>query len=156
MQYIIKFSPYKNTLPDSILFIKNNIPLRRVLFLLMKIFFFCCKSAANMSFSLIQIKNHPRLRCQCRINMYKAVSYILMNSAFAYAKSFCRLPHRGVVINNKSGNLNRSFLDIIFQENPPKCICTYYAFRSKYSTYTGKRHSLPTSLKIISISTISL
>lgn len=112
----------------SIFSIINIILIITMFMTLVQIFFLCRHPAPNMTFWFIHIKDLSGLFCQCWVNLNESVSNVFMYGTFANPKSFGRLPNCGIVFDNITGDINCSFLNIIFQKNiPSNTVFTSYA-----------------------------
>lgn len=87
--------------------------------MLMQIFFSGRQAAPDMSFGFVHIKHLPGLSCKARIDMQKAVCYILMYRTLTDSKFLRCLPHCRIVFNDIIRYIYRSFFDIILQGFPP-------------------------------------
>lgn len=85
--------------------------------MLVQILFLSSKAAADMALGLVQIQNLPCIRCQCGIDLHKALGYVLMYRTLAYPKRLRRLPHRGVIVDNIVGDADGTLFNIILQRN---------------------------------------
>ena len=81
----------------------------------MQIFFSGCKSASDMAFLLVHIQHQPDLLCQSGIDLYQAVSTVLMCRTLTDPELLRRLPHCCPGLNDIFRNFHCTFLDIIFQ-----------------------------------------
>lgn len=96
--------------------------------MLMKIFFSCCHPATDMPFGFVHIQYLACLTCQRRVDLEKSFGYVLMYRTLADPKLLRRLPHSRVILYDIISNLHGSFLNIIFQKNPPaNVVFTMYA-----------------------------
>lgn len=85
------------------------------LFVASLIFFFCCKSAADMPLRFVDIQNLSGLLCQKRIDLRQTFCRVLMHRALTDSKSFRRLAHRRMIVYNILSDFHSSFFDILFQ-----------------------------------------
>lgn len=113
--------PRKNTRADLLLF-------SVLLSTLMKIFLSRSHPAPDMPLRLIHVQYLPRFPGKGWVDLKKSFGDILMYRTLTDPKLFRRLPHSRVIFYNIISNLHGSFLNIIFQKNPPAYILfTMYA-----------------------------
>ena len=88
--------------------------------MLMQIFFSRSHPAPDVTLRLVAGKGG--------VDLEEALGDVLMYRTLADPKLLCRLPHSRVVLYNIISNLHGSFLNIIFQQNPPaNIVFTMYA-----------------------------
>lgn len=96
--------------------------------MLMQILLLCRHPASDMPFGLVDVQHLARLRRERRVDLRKALGDVLMYRTLADPEMFCRLPHGRVIVNDISGNLHGSFLNITFQTKTPAILVfTLYA-----------------------------
>ena len=77
-----------------------------------QIFFLGSQSSPDMTLRFVHIQNLPRLLCQRRINLHEAVCHVFMYCALADSKRLCRLPDRGIAVDDIVCNADSVLLDI--------------------------------------------
>ena len=81
-----------------------------------------------MPLRFIHIQHLPRFPGQGRIDLEEPLGDILMYRTLTDPKLLRRLPHSRVILNYIISNLHGSFLNVIFQKNPPaNIVFTMYA-----------------------------
>lgn len=99
-----------------------------LLAMLMKILLPCRHSAPDMPLRFIGVKHLACLLGKGGIDLEEPFGDILMYRALTDPELLRRLPHSRVILYNIISNLHGSFLNIIFQKNPPaNIIFTMYA-----------------------------
>ena len=97
----------------------------------MQIFFLRRHPAPDMTLGFVHVKYFSRLRSKRWIDLRKAFCDIFMYRAFTYPEMLRSLPDRGIVLDNISCNLHRSFFNITFQKKSPALLVfTLYAEES--------------------------
>lgn len=82
----------------------------------------------DMPLRLIHIQDFARFSRQGGVDLEEPFGDILMYRALTDPELLRRLPHSRVILYNIISNLHGSFLNIIFQKNPPaNIIFTMYA-----------------------------
>lgn len=113
--------PRKNMRADLLLF-------SVLLSTLMKIFLSRSHPAPNMPLGFVSVKHLAGFTGKGRVDLEEPFGDILMYRTLTDPKLFRRLPHSRVIFYNIISNLHGSFLNIIFQKNPPAYILfTMYA-----------------------------
>ena len=96
--------------------------------MLMKIFLSCSHPSPDMALRLIHIQHLARLPRQGGVDLEEPFGDIFMYRTLADSELFRRLPHSRVILYDIISNLHGSFLNIIFQKNPPaNIVFTMYA-----------------------------
>ena len=96
--------------------------------MLMQILLLCRHPAADVPLGLVDVQHLARLRRERRIDLREALGDVLMYRTLADPEMLCRLPHGRVIVNDISGNLHGSFLNITFQTKTPAILVfTLYA-----------------------------
>ena len=85
------------------------------------VLFLRSKSAANVTFRLVDIQHHPRLRRKRRVDVDQAVRDILVHRGLRNPKPLCCLPHRRVLVYDLVGNLDCPLFDIFLHGLAPEC-----------------------------------
>ena len=109
-----------------------------LLAMLMKILLPCRHSAPDMPLRFIGVKHLACLLGKGRIDLEEPFGDILMYRALTDPELLRRLPHSRVILYNIISNLHGSFLNIIFQKNPPANIV--------FTMYAGEFNVMPTLL----------
>ena len=113
--------PRKNTRADLLLF-------SVLLSTLMKIFLSRRHPAPDVTLRFVCIKHLSGFTGKGRVDLEEPFGDILMYRALTDPELLRRLPHSRVILYNIISNLHGSFLNIIFQKNPPaNIIFTMYA-----------------------------
>lgn len=113
--------PRKNTRADLLLF-------SVLLSTLMKIFLSRRHPAPDMPLGFVSVKHLAGFTGKGRVDLEEPFGDIFMYRTLTDPKLFRRLPHSRVIFYNIISNLHGSFLNIIFQKNPPAYILfTMYA-----------------------------
>ena len=100
--------------------------------MLMKIFLSCSHPSPDMALRLIHIQHLTRLPRQGGVDLKKSFGDILMYRTLTDPEPFRRLPHSRVILYDIISNLHGSFLNVIFQKNPPaNIVFTMYAGEKK-------------------------
>lgn len=100
--------------------------------MLMQIFLSRSHPAPNMPLRLIHVQYLPRFPGKGWVDLKKSFGDIFMYRTLADPKLLRRLPHSRVILYNIISNLHGSFLNVIFQKNPPANILfTMYAENRK-------------------------
>lgn len=96
--------------------------------MLMQILLSRSHPAPDMPLRLIHIQHLPRFPGKGRVDLEEPLSDIFMYRTLTDPKLLRRLPHSRVILYNIISNLHGSFLNIIFQKNPPaNIVFTMYA-----------------------------
>ena len=96
--------------------------------MLMQILLLCRHPAADVPLGLVDVQHLARLRRERRVDLRKTLGDVLMYRTLADPEMFCRLPHGRIIVNDISGNLHGSFLNITFQtKSPAILVFTLYA-----------------------------
>lgn len=99
-----------------------------VLHMLMQILLLCRHPAADVPLGLVDVQHLARLRRERRVDLRKTLGDVLMYRTLADPEMLCCLPHGRVIVNDISGNLHGSFLNITFQtKSPAILVFTLYA-----------------------------
>lgn len=94
----------------------------------MQIFLSRSHPAPDMPLRLVRIQHLAGFTGKGRIDLEEPFGDILMYRALTDPELLRRLPHSRVILYNIISNLHGSFLNIIFQKNPPaNIIFTMYA-----------------------------
>lgn len=94
----------------------------------MQIFLSRSHPAPDMPLRLVRIQHLAGFTGKGRIDLEEPFGDILMYRTLTDPKLLRRLPHSRVIFYNIISNLHGSFLNIIFQKNPPAYILfTMYA-----------------------------
>ena len=97
------------------------------LFVASLIFLFCCQSAADMPFLLIQIQECAHLSVERRTDLFQTHRYIFMYGGFGNAEPLGRFANRAFLFDHVYGKLDTPFArrhrsifrsDCFFQLNP--------------------------------------
>ena len=113
--------PRKNTRADLLLF-------SVLLSTLMKIFLSRSHPAPDVTLRFVCIKHLSGFTGKGRVNLEEPFGNVFMYRTLTDPKLLRRLPHSRVIFYNIISNLHGSFLNIIFQKNPPAYILfTMYA-----------------------------
>ena len=113
--------PRKNTRADLLLF-------SVLLSTLMKIFLSRRHPAPDVPLGFVSVKHLAGFTGKGRVDLEEPFGDILMYRALTDPELLRRLPHSRVILYNIISNLHGSFLNIIFQKNPPaNIIFTMYA-----------------------------
>ena len=94
-----------------------------------------------MALGLIHIQNFPRFPRQGRIDLEEPLGDILMYRTLTDPKLLRRLPHSRVILNYIISNLHGSFLNVIFQKNPPANIV--------FTMYAGEKEVMPVYSRLL-------
>ena len=95
---------------------------------LMKIFLSRSHPAPDMPLGFVSVKHLAGFTGKGRVDLEEPFGDILMYRTLTDPKLLRRLPHSRVIFYNIISNLHGSFLNIIFQKNPPAYILfTMYA-----------------------------
>ena len=98
----------------------------------MKILLSCSHPAPDMAFGLICIQYLSCFPGKGWIDLKEPFSYVFMYRTFTDPKLLRRLPHSRVILYDIISNLHGSFLNVIFQKNPPaNIVFTMYAGEKK-------------------------
>ena len=96
--------------------------------MLMQILLLCRHPAADVPLGLVDVQHLARLRRERRVDLRKALGDVLMYRTLADPEMISRLPQGRVIVNDISGNLHSSFLNITFQTKTPAILVfTLYA-----------------------------
>lgn len=96
--------------------------------MLMQILFPCCHPAPDVPLGLVRVQHLAGLAGKGRVDLEEPLGDIFMYRALTDPELLRRLPHSRVILYNIISNLHGSFLNIIFQKNPPaNIIFTMYA-----------------------------
>ena len=94
----------------------------------MKILLSRSHPSPDMPLRLVHIQDFARLSRQGGVDLEEPLGNILMYRTLTDPKLLRRLPHSRVILYNIISNLHGSFLNVIFQKNPPANILfTMYA-----------------------------
>lgn len=100
--------------------------------MLMQIFFSRSHPAPDVTLRLVCVEDFAGLAGKGGVDLEEAFGDVLMYRTLADPKLLRRLPHSRVILYNIISNLHGSFLNIIFQKNPPANILfTMYAENRK-------------------------
>ena len=103
-----------------------------LLSMLMKIFLSRSHPAPDMPLGLVHIQHLARFSGKGRIDLEEPFGDIFMYRTFTDPKPLRRLPHSRVILYDIISNLHGSFLNVIFQKNPPaNIVFTMYAGEKK-------------------------
>ena len=102
--------------------------------MLMQILLLCRHPAADVPLGLVDIQHLARFRRERRVDLRQTLGDVLMYRTLANPKMFCRLPHGRVIVNDISGNLHGSFLNITFQTKSP-AILVFTLYAGDYGLY---------------------
>lgn len=81
-----------------------------------------------MSLRFVHIQHLAGFTGKGRVDLEEPLGDILMYRTLADSKLLRRLPHSRVILNYIISNLHGSFLNVIFQKNPPaNIVFTMYA-----------------------------
>ena len=98
------------------------------LFMLMKILLSCSHPAPDVALRFVGVKNLSGFTGKGWVNLEEPFGNIFMYRTLTDTELFRCLPHRRTVLYNIIRNLHGSFLNIIFQKNPPaNIVFTMYA-----------------------------
>ena len=101
----------------------------------MQIFLSRSHPAPDMPLRLVRIQHLAGFTGKGRIDLEEPFGDILMYRTLTDPKLLRRLPHSRVIFYNIISNLHGSFLNIIFQKNPPAYIL--------FTMYAGGRKVMP-------------
>ena len=107
--------------------------------MLMQIFFSRSHPAPDVTLRLVCVEDFAGLAGKGGVDLEEALGDVLMYRTLADPKLLCRLPHSRVVLYNIISNLHGSFLNIIFQKNPPANIV--------FTMYAGELQVMPLSFR---------
>ena len=94
----------------------------------MQIFLSRSHPTPDMPLRLVRIQHLAGFTGKGRVDLAEPLGDILMYRTLADPKLLRRLPHSRVIFYNIISNLHGSFLNIIFQKNPPaNIVFTMYA-----------------------------
>ena len=100
--------------------------------MLMQILFPCRHPAPDMPLGLVRVQHFAGLASKRRIDLEKAFRDVFMYRTLTDPKPLRRLPHSRVILYDIISNLHGSFLNVIFQKNPPaNIVFTMYAGEKK-------------------------
>lgn len=94
-----------------------------------------------MPLRLIHVQYLPRFPGKGWVDLKKSFGDILMYRTLTDPKLFRSLPHSRVILYNIISNLHGSFLNIIFQKNPPANIV--------FTMYAGVFEVIPTYSRLL-------
>ena len=100
----------------------------------MQIFLSRSHPAPDMPLRLVRIQHLAGFTGKGRVDLEEPFGDILMYRTLTDPKLLRRLPHSRVIFYNIISNLHGSFLNIIFQKNPPAYIL--------FTTYAGEREGI--------------
>ena len=109
--------------------------------MLMKVFLSRSHPAPDMPLGFVGIQNFSCFAGQGRIDLEEPFGNILMYRTLTDPKLFRSLPHSRVILYNIISNLHGSFLNIIFQKNPPANIV--------FTMYAGVFEVIPTYSRLL-------
>ena len=109
--------------------------------MLMKILLPCRHSAPDMPLRFIGVKHLACLLGKGRVDLEEPLGDILMYRALTYPELLRRLPHSRVILNYIISNLHGSFLNVIFQKNPPANIV--------FTMYAGEKEVMPVYSRLL-------
>ena len=96
--------------------------------MLMQIFFSRSHPAPDVTLRLVCVEDFAGLAGKGGVDLEEALGDVLMYRTLTDPKLFRSLPHSRVILYNIISNLHGSFLNIIFQKNPPaNIVFTMYA-----------------------------
>ena len=107
----------------------------------MQIFLSRSHPAPDMPLGFIRIQNLASLPGQGRVDLEEPFGDVLMYRTLTDPKLFRSLPHSRVILYNIISNLHGSFLNIIFQKNPPANIV--------FTMYAGVFEVIPTYSRLL-------
>ena len=84
------------------------------------IFVFCGKPATDMSFWFVYIQYLSCFDGKSGIDLHQSFGHVLVDCGLRNPKLLCGLSYGRIVFNNIIGNIDCSFLDIIFQRKTPR------------------------------------
>ena len=109
--------------------------------MLMKIFLSCSHPSPDMALRLIHIQHLARLPRQGGVDLEEPLGDIFMYRTLADSKLLRRLPHSRVILYDIISNLHGSFLNVIFQKNPPaNIVFTMYAEEKVLILYLFRKY----------------
>ncbi len=111
--------------------------------MLMKIFLSRSHPAPDVALRFVGVKHLACFPGQGWVDLEEPLGDILMYRTLTDPKLFRCLPHRRIVLYNIIRNLHGSFLNIIFQKNPPANIV--------FTMYAGKKEVMPTYRSLLQI-----
>ena len=96
--------------------------------MLMKILLSRSHPSPDVALGLVHVKHLSCFTGQGGIDLEEPFGHVLMYRTLADPKLLRRLPHSRVILNYIISNLHGSFLNVIFQKNPPaNIVFTMYA-----------------------------
>ena len=109
--------------------------------MLVKIFLSRCHPAPDVTLRLVCVEDFAGLAGKGGVDLEEAFGDILMYRTLTDPKLFRSLPHSRVILYNIISNLHGSFLNIIFQKNPPANIV--------FTMYAGVFEVIPTYSRLL-------
>ena len=108
--------------------------------MLMKIFFSCSHPSPDVALGFIHVQNLAGFTGKGGIDLEEPLGDIFMYRTLTDPKLLRRLPHSRVILNYIISNLHGSFLNVIFQKNPPaNIVFTMYAEGFKVMPLSSKQ-----------------
>lgn len=107
--------------------------------MLMKIFLSCSHPSPDMALRLIHIQHLARLPRQGGVDLEEPFGDIFMYRTLTDPELLRRLPHSRIILYDIISNLHGSFLNVIFQKNPPANVV--------FTMYAGELQVMPLSFR---------
>lgn len=121
---------------------------------LVKIFFPGGKSAANVAFLLVHVKNFADALRQSRVDLLQAIGAVFMYCTLTNPKLLCSLTHSGFMFDDIICDFYCPLLNVIFHKNNPCINCFLQSMRGDFdvclhlaSTNTSLLLIVPCSFK---------
>ena len=109
--------------------------------MLMQIFLSRSHPSPDMPLRLVHIQDFARFSRQGGVDLEEPFGDIFMYRTLTDPKLLRRLPHSRVILYNIISNLHGSFLNVIFQKNPPANIV--------FTMYAGVFEVMPTYSRLL-------
>ena len=107
--------------------------------MLMKIFLSCSHPSPDVALGFVHVQNLAGFTGKGGVDLEEPFGDIFMYRTLTDSKLLRCLPHSRVILYDIISNLHGSFLNVIFQKNPPAYIL--------FTMYAGEREVMPLSFK---------